>query len=339
MFSLEVKLLSFGLFLILLVVLVIWLVNSPDSEFRRSHEFTGGRLRRAWNALLGANRYKVLLAAVGIFLGAYVGVFLIMLARHELHENRAAFKLANFRTLVGSGKPGAFISAMANFGPLQNYSVPPEPELLEPWKWFGEQVSPNKKRLADWAREYLMHCVAEKCGDSNSDPKIRIVLTEANLSGAELRRVDLHRAHLHRANLRGAKLHGADLHGAHLSRAYLFETRLPAARLSGANLRNAYLGGAYLEEANLSGANLSGANLFRANLKGAKLQNAYLGGADLREAIGLTVAQLKAANYWEEAIYSDDLLKKLDLPENHNETLEKKWTEFRRKEREEWGLP
>ena len=130
-----------------------------------------------------------------------------------------------------------------------------------------------------------------------------------------------------------------ELHGAHLSRAYLFETRLPAARLSGANLRNAYLGGAYLEEANLSGANLSGANLFRANLKGAKLQNAYLGGADLREAIGLTVAQLKAANYWEEAIYSDDLLKKLDLPENHNETLEKKWTEFRRKEREEWGLP
>ncbi len=64
-------------------------------------------------------------------------------------------------------------------------------------------------------------------------------LSDANLSGADLRG-----AYLSDANLRDANLSGADLRGAYLS---------------DANLRGADLRGAYLSDANLRDANLSGA--------------------------------------------------------------------------------
>ena len=84
----------------------------------------------------------------------------------------------------------------------------------------------------------------------------RAILSDADLSGANLSRAylpgaDLSRANLSRANLSGAYLSGANLSGADLSGAYLYD---------------AYLSGAYLYDANLSGAYLSDANLSR--LKG-----------------------------------------------------------------------
>ena len=67
-------------------------------------------------------------------------------------------------------------------------------------------------------------------------------------------------------NLSDAYLSGADLRGADLSDAYL----------SGANLRGADLGGA-----DLRGADLRGADLIYSNLRGADLRHADLRGADL----------------------------------------------------------
>ena len=85
---------------------------------------------------------------------------------------------------------------------------------------------------------------------------VRADLSEANLSGANLRVVDLSDA-----NLRGADLSEADLSGANLS---------------GVNLRGADLNGADLREADLSGADLNGTNLRGADLSGADLRGADL---------------------------------------------------------------
>jgi uncharacterized protein YjbI with pentapeptide repeats len=63
------------------------------------------------------------------------------------------------------------------------------------------------------------------------------------------------------ANLSGADLSDADLSGANLSGADLSDTDLSWANLRGANLSGADLRGAALRWANLSDADLSGANL------------------------------------------------------------------------------
>jgi uncharacterized protein YjbI with pentapeptide repeats len=92
-------------------------------------------------------------------------------------------------------------------------------------------------------------------------------------------KVDLSGADLSRANLDKADLRGADLAVANLSRAYLVR-----ADLSGAYLCEADLGGAILTSANLSGADLSEANLREADLGGANLRRANIDGADLSGA-------------------------------------------------------
>jgi uncharacterized protein YjbI with pentapeptide repeats len=94
--------------------------------------------------------------------------------------------------------------------------------------------------------------------------KLKLNLSGADLSGAELRF----------ANLQGADLRFADLSGAELR----------FANLQGAYLRSAKLQGAYLNEAFLQGADLTFANLQGAKLQGAKLQGAYLQGAYLQGA-------------------------------------------------------
>ncbi|MEH1870646.1 pentapeptide repeat-containing protein [Nostoc sp.] len=114
-------------------------------------------------------------------------------------------------------------------------------------------------------------------------------LSRANLSGADLSLANLRDTDLSPANLRDANLSHAYLRGANLSDAYLSDANLSDAYLSDANLSDAYLSDAnlsdaYLSSANLSSANLSGANLIGANLSDAYLSDAYLRGANLRGA-------------------------------------------------------
>ncbi|MDD1415813.1 pentapeptide repeat-containing protein [Dolichospermum sp. ST_con] len=134
-------------------------------------------------------------------------------------------------------------------------------------------------------------------------------LSEANLSGVNLRGANLYYTNLSNANLSGADLretylYAADLSGADLRDANLTQvtpdirlrdsSHSPRTDFSKANLSNANLSSAYLRAANLSNANLSSAclheaNLSDANLRGAclheaNLSNANLHGADLRDA-------------------------------------------------------
>jgi uncharacterized protein YjbI with pentapeptide repeats len=109
----------------------------------------------------------------------------------------------------------------------------------------------------------------------------------------------------------------ADLARANLRQAYLFEANLEGASLNEANLQNAFL----------LDANLEGANLAEANLEGADLLNAQLKGVNLQSATNLTASDVKRAENWELAFYSDDFLKQLGLPPDHNERVKKRLAE------------
>jgi hypothetical protein len=87
-------------------------------------------------------------------------------------------------------------------------------------------------------------------------PEIYLDLSEAILSGADLRWVDLHWVNLRGATLHETPLHTADLRGADLRMAYL-----TGAILTKAILREAVLTDAILSETDLSGADLTSATI------------------------------------------------------------------------------
>ncbi len=101
-----------------------------------------------------------------------------------------------------------------------------------------------------------------------------------------------------------------------------------------ANLQKAVLWRAKLQGANLDGANLQKADLRRTNLREADLRKANLREASLSGANGFTAPQVKQAKNWKMAFYSDDFLKELGLPSDHNKTLKKKLAELEKKKKE-----
>lgn len=136
-----------------------------------------------------------------------------------------------------------------------------------------------------------------------------VVLSEENLSGANLSGINLSEANLYYTNLQQANLSGANLFRAHLD-----EAILRGADLSGANLREAHLswwdlGGratdlssANLSETDFSGADLRKANPGLANLSKANLSMANLSEANLRAAI-LLETNFEGANLSRARIY------------------------------------
>jgi len=146
--------------------------------------------------------------------------------------------------------------------------------------------------------------------------------------GKEGEGANLSVANLQEADLRGANLQNALLIGANLQKAILYGANLRGAELIGANLQGAALSGANLQEADLRKANLQKAILYGANLQEANLQEAKLSGAE-----GLTASQVEKAKNWKLAFYSDDFLKKLRLPPDHNEWVKKKLAEMEKEKK------
>jgi uncharacterized protein YjbI with pentapeptide repeats len=144
----------------------------------------------------------------------------------------------------------------------------------------------------------------------------RLDLHETHLCGVRWGGANLKAANLQGAHLEGAVLSEAHLEGANLYMAYLEGANLYKAHLEGANLRKAHLEKAALFEARLEGAVLSEAHLEGTSLRGAHLEEARLGRAhlewaDLREALGLTLEQLQAADHPEHAHLPPDLAARL----------------------------
>jgi uncharacterized protein YjbI with pentapeptide repeats len=163
---------------------------------------------------------------------------------------------------------------------------------------------------------------ANLSGADLSEGFLRCVdLSHTNLSHANLSKADLYYANLSDVNLTGANLNDANLGGANLTGANLFNTNLSGANLNRANLNGADLKkarfiGARLGFANLSGANLSGANLNRANLSFADLSGADLHNAQLAEA-NLTNAKLSSTNLSFANLFEANLTH-ANLSETHN---------------------
>ena len=124
------------------------------------------------------------------------------------------------------------------------------------------------------------------------------------------------------AFVKGAQLNGRNLRNLHAMGAFLAKADLLKADLQGADLADTDLQNANLREANLQSASLWQADLQGARLQGADLHGASLGGADLRGAGRLTASQIKTASNWDQARYSEELLKDLGLPHDHNEMLD-----------------
>jgi uncharacterized protein YjbI with pentapeptide repeats len=122
-------------------------------------------------------------------------------------------------------------------------------------------------------------------------------LSDAVLTGSDLRGVRLDRANLQRAKLDDAlmansNLERTDLSYASMKGADLWSASLKGATLERADLRNAKLETAILEDANLTHARLEGAILDGASLKGSDLTKADLSGEARLEAADLSGAVL-----------------------------------------------
>ena len=110
------------------------------------------------------------------------------------------------------------------------------------------------------------------------NPKEKLDLREANLSGvvfrnADLRETDFYGSNLQRANLSGSILYGSNLLRGNLRRANLSRTDLRRASFNGADLSGADLSGA-----DLRGGNLRTTYLIKTNLRKADISGAYLYG-------------------------------------------------------------
>jgi len=143
---------------------------------------------------------------------------------------------------------------------------------------------------------------------------------------AWLQGLDLTGADMSNANLKGANLSGAILQKAHLDEANLLDADLSTAKLQGASLNKANL-----QKAKLTFADFEEADLTLATFAGSTLQQTYFISADIRYAnfkdsvkvVEFDTHRIKYAQNWKRAFYSSELLSALNLPKNHNDSLNK----------------
>lgn len=149
-----------------------------------------------------------------------------------------------------------------------------------------EIVRHGRKALARWRQEH---------------PTALLNLSEADLSGIDLRGANLRRADLTGANLSGADLSGAQLIHADLTRARLDEARLIRADLTEARLFTCSLSRAKATAACFRQADLSHSTLSKSDLSQADFTQATLDSCDL------TLTQLSGTIFRESRLHGAEL--------------------------------
>jgi hypothetical protein len=122
-------------------------------------------------------------------------------------------------------------------------------------------------------------------------------LSEADLTGADLRGFDLSHVNFWGATLRGANLSRSNLYAAQMREADLAGANLNEAEIKFAVLSRVDLTRAKLRNADLTGASLRRAILRQADLTGANLRHVSLAEADVDGAV-LSGCQLFGAGIW-----------------------------------------
>ncbi len=138
-----------------------------------------------------------------------------------------------------------------------------------------DEYSSDKKHLEETIRArtlLLLRSLTRPPLDAERKGSVLQFLYESGLIDKDKHIIDL----LSEADLSGANLRDANLSGADLKDANLSEADLSGADLSGADVRDANLSGADLKDANLSEADLSGAKLSGAKVTEAQLKEVKL---------------------------------------------------------------
>lgn len=261
---------------------------------------------KVWGRNLGADLsgpygYRIWVAGLVTIVGAYVGLYSLLEARHDSQMGRALFERNEFMDIVSSGNRGDFVAAMKGFGPVQTIRVPRTPSLLKPWDWW-ETEQPNMNPLLLWARARLPQCIGtSECAVGE---RVNIDLISSDLQGANLQNVFLAGGILIGANLQGANLQGASLFGANLREVNLRGAQLQRADLSYADLNGADLRGSNLQYADVSMTSFRAEDLIvdedeievtiegkRADLQGANLK--FLKNWEIDQFLSTTI-------YWDE---------------------------------------
>lgn len=144
--------------------------------------------------------------AVGVFVGAYIGLYAIMESLHERQMNSALFEQNRFMTLAASGSPGGVNAALAEYETLKMKEVLKSPDIWRAWTW-GDKRQINKEVLDRWAQRFFAGCPESWCGQGLDLG----VLGKGDLVQADLRGANLVEATLVEADLSGANLYEADL--------------------------------------------------------------------------------------------------------------------------------
>lgn len=182
------------------------------------------------------------------------------------------------------------------------------------------------------------------------------ILIAANLQGASVNNSVLINTNLQEANLLRSKLSGADFTGAIIKLANFQEADIdPKEGLSVNMIKrtknwilayyndelidslNLYINHNDLIRAkdlsiypnlkgcnNLQSAYLDYFNLRTINFENVNLKNVDIFCADLRETTGLTIEMIKQTKNWKIAFFDDDIIEKLDLPNEHNLNIREK---------------
>lgn len=295
-------------------------LDASDAFWRYSGlAMVGGWLASIYGYVTGPDGWR----AVGVIIGAYIGLYAIMEAQHERQMNRVLFEQSRFMTLAASGSPGGLNAALAEYQTLKAREVLKSPDIWRAWTW-AETERVNEDALNRWAKRFFAGCPESWCGQGLDLTVLRKgELGGADLRGAQLQRVflsqaqlqttDFSHAQLQNADLSQAQLQNADLSFVNLQNADLGEAQLQDVDLSSAQLQGVYLSQAQLQNASLvraqlQRANLRAAQLQRAVLLQAQLQNADLRDTDLRLTQRLTFAQTDTAIWDETTIWPDKFI-------------------------------
>ena len=265
----------------------------------------------------------------------------------------ASYGIIEYEPDGAGDQPLAFVMDIAEFlGYETNANFSNTDVSIKPSGWTGAEAQIEQVRGAELAGMNLPNARAVGAflvkADLRGADLTHAVLDSADLRFANLTSADLEGASLAYANLENALMYKVDISGADIRGANLADVKgLTAGDLYSANnwlqakfggdildslglppdhneritrrdLSGADLQGANLENVSLAGFNLSGTNLRGANLSGAILDSANLFLTDLRGASGIDLNQIRRTKNWLFAMYDDELIETLELPENHN---------------------
>lgn len=289
----------------------------------------------------------------GIFLRLFL--YLIVLAVFL----GASYGIIEYQPERAENQPLGFVVSIAEkFGFDTNVDFSYNDVSIKPSGWTGDPSQLDEVRgaqlagmnlpearavnafmaLADLSDADLSHAVLDSADLRHAN------LTGADLSGASLVSADLENAIMTGVNIKGANLKGTDLRNVTgLSPGVLYSAEnwleakfagdildslgLPAdhnERIARRDLSGADLSGADFRNLSLAGFNLSGTDLRQADLTGTVLDSANLFLTDLRGTKGIDLTSVKRSKNWLFALYNDELIGALGLPENHNELASKR---------------